>query len=135
MAQFDLQNFTNIDSEKFIGKWAGEGYSFEIGETRAFPIFLVDHFCKHLADKILMRTDEFSNDAKRAELYAQMKGGQVIPAEKPEKEKTEGEILKEQIEMAQKSLIEEENIKKEAIRQKRIEILKKAREIRKQKQK
>lgn len=130
MAQFDLQNFTNIDTEKFIGQWASEDYPFEPNETRPVPIFLVDHFCKRLSEKILMRTNEWGNAEKTAILYAQMKGGAIIPATVSET-KTEGEILKEQIEQDQKKLEEEEQEKKEAIKAKRIESLKKARAARK----
>ena len=53
--RYDLQNFTNIDNEDFVGKWGGQEYLIKAGETKAFPGFLVNHFTKHLLDKILLK--------------------------------------------------------------------------------
>lgn len=133
MSQYETKSFTNIDSEEFIGRYAGEDYPIGAGETKAFPAFLVEHFCKHLADKILARENKLGNDAKRAELVAKMQsGGPTIPAT-PQPKKTEGEKIKDIVRETQEEIEEFEAKRKEEIKAKRLAALAKAREAKKAK--
>lgn len=126
MAEYDMKTFTNMDSEPFIGMWGGEEYLIAPNEARQFPVFLVDHFAKHLADKILNREDDTLNELRRKALEGSFKSGAVVEAKK-EEEKTEGQKVKEEVEKAQVEISETEKKRKEEIHQKRIEALKKAR--------
>ena len=90
--RYDLQNFTNIDDEDFIGKWGGQEYLIKAGETKAFPSFLVEHFAKHLIDRILIRkgVKNYKDPALREPLLKQIKG-EVVMERAEEAPKTEGE--------------------------------------------
>jgi len=114
MPKYDVVNFTNIDEEDFVGKWGGEEYLIKAGETKAFPAFLVEHFTKHLIDKILLRkgVDDYNDPVLRKPLEKQIKGEIVLKAEKEEK-KTEGEKVKEEVEEISQEFAElEEKVKK-----------------------
>lgn len=129
--RYDLQNFTNIDNEDFVGKWGGQEYLIKAGETKAFPKFLVKHFTKHLIDKILIRkkVQNYADPTLREPLEKQILGEVVL--EKPkEAKKSEGQVVKEQVEETQKEFEELEKKRQEEIRAKRVEALKKAREAR-----
>lgn len=134
MAKFDSRTFTNIDKEDFVGMWGGEEYLIKAGETKAFPSFLVDHFAKHLVDKMLLRDGvaNYTNPALREPLLAKIKGEVVIPAEK-EEEKTEGEIVKEEAKKIEEEFSGLEKKKEDEIRAKRLAALAKARAAKKAK--
>jgi len=52
----EVINFTNIDGEDFEGMWGGEITVIKSGETKPFPKFLAEHFCKHLVNKMLIKS-------------------------------------------------------------------------------
>jgi len=88
MAEYDVLNFTNIDDKDFVGMWGGEEYLIKAGETKQFAAFLVEHFCKHLAKKILLRQGKsFDDETLREPLIKQMKGEVVAPSEEEPEEK------------------------------------------------
>lgn len=132
--RYDLQNFTNIDDEDFVGKWGGQEYVIKAGETKAFPTFLVKHFTKHLVDKILIKKEvkNYADPTLREPLEKQILGEVVLEKPKTVK-KPEGQVVKEQVEETQKEFEELEKKRKEEIRAKRIEALKKARAAKKSK--
>ncbi len=134
--RYDLQNFTNIDDEDFVGKWGGEEYIIKAGETKAFPGFLVKHFAKHLIDKILIKREvqNYADPSLREPLAKQILGEVVLEKTK-EVKKPEGKVIKEKVEETQKEFEELEKKRQEEIRAKRIEALKKAREAKKSKNK
>lgn len=80
MAKFESVNFTNIDSEEFVCSYDSEEYRFRPGETRAFALFLTDHFTKHLVDKILLRQNvsDYSNPLLREPLDKRIRGEVVV---------------------------------------------------------
>ena len=132
--KYDIQNFTNIDNEKFIGKWGGVEYPVEAGETRPFLSFLVKAFAKQLVDKILLKrkVGDYTNPVKREPLEKQIIG-EVLIGKAEEKKKTIGEEVKEINEKATKEFEDLERLKQEEIKNKRVEALKKAREAKKAK--
>jgi len=134
--RFDLVNFTNIDNEDFVGKWGGEEYVIKAGETKPFPAFLVEHFTKHLVNKILIRdkVENYQDPVLREPLERQIKG-EIVFEKQEEKIESEGERVKKEVEKSQKEFEELEELKKQQLREKRIEALKKARAIKAQKQK
>lgn len=134
--RYDIANFTNIDEETFVGKWGGEEYVIEPGETKAFPVFLVEHFTKHLIDKILLRqgVENYNDEVKRRELAEKIKGEIVIEAEKEEK-KTEGRSIKEEVEKVQEEFEELKEKREIELREKKLKALEKAREAKKLKSK
>ena len=56
--ELDVINFTNIDKEDFEGMWGGEITVIKAGQTKPFPKFLAEHYCKHLVNKMLIRRQE-----------------------------------------------------------------------------
>ena len=126
--RYDLQNFTNIDDEDFVGKWGQQEYVIKTGETKAFPGFLVKHFAKHLINKILIKKNvaNYSDPSLREPLEKQILGEVVLTKPKTAK-KSEGQVVKEQVEETQKEFEELEKRKQEEIRAKRLAALEKAR--------
>lgn len=127
--RYDLLNFTNIDNEDFIGKWGGEEYLIKAGKTKAFPKFLVDHFTKHLVDKILIHkgVNNYQDPTHREPLEKQIQGDVIL--EKTSKEtKTEGQKVKDEVEKTQKEFEELEEKRQAEIKEKRLSALAKARE-------
>ena len=126
--RYDLLNFTNISDEDFVGKWGGEEYIIKAGRTKAFPSFLVDHFTKHLVDRILLRkgSQNYTDPIARKPLEEQIRGNVVV--EKETKAKIpEGKKVKEEVEEAQEEFADLESKRKKEIKEKKIEALKKAR--------
>jgi hypothetical protein len=71
----EVVNFTNVDNEAFEGKWGGEITIIKAGETRPFPKFLAEHYCKHLVNKILIRGGfDWSNKILREPLEKKILG-------------------------------------------------------------
>lgn len=134
MSKYETFYFTNIDTEPFIGRYGGEDYPLNPGETKVFPDFLVKHFCKHLADKILNREDKSENEVERNELIAQMKQGGLTPVQPNlQPKKTEGQEIKTEVEKIQEDL-RTKMIKSAAeVQAKRVAALTKARKAKKQK--
>jgi hypothetical protein len=88
----DVVNFTNIDKEDFEGMWGGEITIIKAGETRPFPKFLAEHYCKHLVNKILIRDlKEWSNQILRDPLEKNIlgKSAEAIVKEVPQTPKEE----------------------------------------------
>ena len=81
--RYDTINFTNIDSEDFVGKWGGEEYLIKAGKTKEFPAFLADHLTKHLVNKILLKkgSQDYSDPTARKPLEDQIKGSVVVKKE------------------------------------------------------
>lgn len=114
-------SFTNIDAEDFTHKWGGQPFFVKAGETVMFPYDLAEHLAKHLARKILLRTDKSSTvyDPKdpsggtgqriwtvedEQQLVKRILGT-AIQQEVP-REKTEVEILNEKVDALQKQFPE-----------------------------
>ena len=100
--ELDVINFTNIDSEDYVGMWGGKGETIKAGETRPFPRFLAEHFAKHLVTKIMLKSGgDWANDsADRKPMEAKILGGiSVTPTdveiETPEVKEPEFEDIKE----------------------------------------
>ena len=65
----DVVNFTNVDIHDFEGMWGGQTTLIKAGETRQFPKFLAEHYCKHLVDRILLRSGLVWTDAALRKPY------------------------------------------------------------------
>jgi hypothetical protein len=75
-------NFTNIDKENYEAMWGGETTIIKAGETRQFPKFLAEHYCKHLVNKILIRGgQDWSAENLRKPLEDKILGKVVVEAE------------------------------------------------------
>ena len=99
--ELDVVNFTNIDNENYEGMWGGETTVIKAGETRPFPKFLAEHYCKHLVNKILIRGGrDWSDQVAREPLEKKILGqsAKVEPVfEKPvQKEEVFAEVPKEE---------------------------------------
>ena len=101
MNQYSIIALHNIDTEDFTFEYDRSSgnypYTIPAGEIRRFPAFLASHALKHLIDKILTKRNiKTDNETARAELREQI----VISEEafQQEKQKTEAEVLKEQVE-------------------------------------
>ncbi len=103
--RYDTLNFTNIDSEDFVGKWGGDEYLVKAGKTKEFPAFLVDHLTKHLVDKILLKngSQNYNDPTARKPLEDQIKG-KVVVREEVKEAKKEKEEPKEEKEETFKAL-------------------------------
>jgi hypothetical protein len=90
MSELDVVNFTNIDSQDYEGMWDGATTIIKAGETKQFPKFLAEHYCKHLINKILIRNgQDWSNIILREPLLKKILGEIAIPVESVEiKEET-----------------------------------------------
>lgn len=95
MSELDVVNFTNIDREPFEGKWGGEVNIIKAGETKQFPKFLAEHYCKHLVNKILIRGGrDWTSADLRKPLEDRVLG--KVAVETDEEEKKEEEITFEE---------------------------------------
>jgi len=56
--ELNVVNFTNIDNQDFEGMWGGQIEIIKAGQTRQFPKFLAEHYCKHLVNKMLIRQNQ-----------------------------------------------------------------------------
>jgi hypothetical protein len=74
----DVVNFTNVDNHDFQGMWGGETTLIKAGETRQFPKFLAEHYCKHLVDRILLRSGLVWTDAALRKPYEEKILGKVV---------------------------------------------------------
>lgn len=74
----DVVNFTNVDIHDFEGMWGGETTLIKAGETRQFPKFLAEHYCKHLVDRILLRSGLVWTDAALRKPYEDKILGKVV---------------------------------------------------------
>ena len=45
--------FNNITDKEFVGYWNKKAYKFASGEKRPMPLYLAEHFGKHLTNQIL----------------------------------------------------------------------------------
>ena len=82
--EYDVINFTNIDSGVFVGKWGGKEESFEAGETRPLPRFKAVHYAKQLSKEIMRReTGEPFSDEKQVEEHSAKIFGEVVTAPAP----------------------------------------------------
>ena len=79
--QFNTINFTNIDLDVFVGRFEGEDYTVQPGETRYFPSHVSQHFSKQLMDKLFLaaqRKDKKANKVElEQELIRQILGGEI----------------------------------------------------------
>lgn len=53
--------FVNFTNEEFIGYWDGKGKKFAPGQSVTMPIYLAEHFAKHLVNRELLRKDKKGN--------------------------------------------------------------------------
>jgi len=93
----NVLNFTNIDSEDFVGKYGGEEIPVREGETKAFTETIAKHIADQLVTKILIRErKDYLSDPKREVLLKQMLGEVAVPktAAAGEEEKKEEEMAK-----------------------------------------
>jgi hypothetical protein len=88
--ELEVVNFTNITDEEWTGMWAQEKYVFAPGQTKAFPRFMAEHFCKHLGDRILIDKGQDSSmeSSFRKDLVEKMLGKVAVPAQEIYKETT-----------------------------------------------
>ena len=77
----NILNFTNTDSEEFVGMYHGEEYIVKEGETKPLVESAARHLADALATKILIRKKvrNYLNDAQREPLIKEMLGELVIP--------------------------------------------------------
>jgi hypothetical protein len=94
--ELNVVNFTNVDNEPFEGMWGGEITIIKAGETKQFPKFLAEHFCKHLVNKILIRGgQDWSDKVQREPLEQRILGGASVRIEAEEIEVKEPEVFAE----------------------------------------
>ena len=84
--ELEVVNFTNIDSQDYEGMWGGEITVIKAGQTKQFPRFLAEHYCKHLVNKILIKGgQDWSNEIAREPLEKRILGVVAVePEDKPE---------------------------------------------------
>jgi hypothetical protein len=101
--ELNVVNFTNIDNQDYEGLWGGEITIIKAGQTKQFPKFLAEHYCKHLVNKILIRGgQDWSNQIARDPLEKKILGSVSVEVEetetvKVEKEETFVEAPKEEV--------------------------------------
>jgi hypothetical protein len=84
--ELDVVNFTNIDAQDYEGMWGGEITTIKSGETKQFPRFLAEHYCKHLVNKILIRGgQDWSNEIARKPLEDKILGQVAVAPEEEDK--------------------------------------------------
>jgi len=71
---FETVPFYNFTSEDFTeeqsAKWNSKPYIVKAGEIKFYPVFLANHFAKHLINREVMRENEAAlNDKKLREKY------------------------------------------------------------------
>jgi hypothetical protein len=95
MDELSVVNFTNIDNQPFDGMWGGVITVINAGETRQFPKFLAEHYCKHLVNKILIKGgQDWSNQISREPLEKRILGQvSVSPNVEKQEEKKEEETF------------------------------------------
>ena len=106
--QHEIKDLTNIDNQDFVGVYGSKEHSaVKAGDTASFPSFLVDHFAKQLAKKILIKKGEdFSDVGRLEELIKQIKGDIAVeekPEESPKKDGVEEETEKVEEKPAKKT--------------------------------
>lgn len=67
--------FTNIDEEIFVGEWDGNKRSFKPGESKILPEWLAEHYAKHLANHMLIKSGIAKNES-----YTSPKKPSDVPA-------------------------------------------------------
>lgn len=107
MENYTVVNFTNIDSEDYVGMWAGKEEVIKSGETKPYPKFLADHLALHLAKKILLRNgDDFGDEGLLKSLKDKILGNVEVEmpavAFEAKQEEPEFEALKEKEAVAPK---------------------------------
>jgi len=78
LKNLSVVNFTNVDNHDFEGMWGGQTTLIKAGETRQFPKFLAEHYCKHLVDRILLRGGLVWTDAALRKPYEDKILGKVV---------------------------------------------------------
>jgi hypothetical protein len=82
MEELTVVNFTNIDNQDYDGQWGGEITVIKAGETKQFPKFLAEHYCKHLVNKMIIRGgQDWTNDLLRKPLEERILGNVEVKAE------------------------------------------------------
>jgi hypothetical protein len=82
MEELTVVNFTNIDNQDYDGQWGGEITVIKAGETKQFPKFLAEHYCKHLVNKMIIRGgQDWTNDLLRKPLEERILGKVEVKAE------------------------------------------------------
>jgi len=64
-------SFTNTTGDVFEPMWGGKTRKIGAGETIFVPRFLAEQYAKQLADMLLLRGDNLSDELGRARIYAQ----------------------------------------------------------------
>ena len=84
--ELSVVNFTNIDNDDYEGMWGGEITVIKAGQTKQFPKFLAEHYCKHLVNKMLIKGgQDWSNEIARKPLEERILGVVAVePEEAPE---------------------------------------------------
>ena len=84
--ELEVVNFCNIDSQDYEGMWGGEITVIKAGQTKQFPRFLAEHYCKHLVNKMLIKGgQDWSNEIAREPLEKRILGVVAVePEDKPE---------------------------------------------------
>lgn len=101
--ELSVVNFTNIDNQDYDGMWGGEITVIKSGQTKQFPKFLAEHYCKHLTNKMLIKGgQDWSNEILRKPLEERIMGAVEVKTESVEaikevKEETFVEMPKEEV--------------------------------------
>lgn len=113
---FETIPFYNFTSEDFTeeqgAKWNSRPYEIKAGEIKFYPVFLANHFAKHLINREIMRENESAlNDNKLREKF---KVKILISQEEANKLlglPTKDRIVKVKAPVTKKELISEKEVK------------------------
>jgi hypothetical protein len=100
---YSVVSFTNPSGSDFTWAWGGKPYTIKAGETKFYPEFLAKHLAKHLVDRCIGTSNNYHDANLRAEWEAQILGGVVMEAEKPEP-MSEGEKVAKTVEKLQEEV-------------------------------
>jgi hypothetical protein len=86
--------------DSFVVSFDKVPHSINAGETRVFPRYLADHYARHLADHLLIKSEKQINDPRERpkiieEIYKGVRESYAAPAEP-----TQGEVIAEKVEKA-----------------------------------
>ena len=106
--------FVNTDNEMFVGRWEGEEYRIQVGETRFFPSELSRRLAKHLIEKLITKSKkspEFNREKFIVAMEKQILGEEMM-TKSEEKPRTFKDIALEHEAQVKAMMAEQERIKK-----------------------
>ena len=57
--------FTNITNKPFTGYWDGKSKTFQAGVSKLLPLYLAEHYAKHLTNSILIEKGDITSTSPK----------------------------------------------------------------------